>query len=451
MAINTKGDSHKGKKPKTKLYPNPTGSGTWASTTKPKKPTPSSYGNFGKPLKPLKIAPQTTIGKGTKPKWLGEYKNKVLGAKSEPIRNSSGSPKGVSAAFRNQAAAIGTNGGSSSAVGHNPNTGGRSHSGKGHGLGKGNGGSGGGGFNGGDYLAQARKYVNADIRRAVRGLRNEKDARKTDMRYDISNANALYDRSQGDINHIFGEVNDNIQTQAILNRLAGNQAANTQDFAQLGQGIDATTDANKAALMAELSRLGIQSSANTQQMDTDSNFAQLMAQTNGANSNANLLAMGQGAGDIGSLISQMSNASRASNIGQQVNRRNDSIGDARQEFRAERDELRNGMRDERSQRGTRIWDLYRQLEDQGYNRWFQNREANRANRLGWSNFNLSADGQNADIMFQQAQMIQDQRAAAAERRAIDRQMRAFGGGGGGSNATNPGAILSQKLYGDLFG
>lgn len=303
-------------------------------------------------------------------------------------------------------------------------------------------------------MNQARQYINRDIRAAIQELANENQARRKDFRWDQAQADSRYDRARGDLNHIFGEANEQnqLQTKAILDRILGQQGQTNQMFDQLGAAQQGNTSQNTQALMGELQRLGIEGGANLAPMQADANWAQNMGEQGRTNTLANLGAMGQSAGDIGNLISQMAASSNAANQGRQLNMKNQTIAESQNQYMGERDEIRDAMRQERLQRGNRTMDLYRELEDQMYNRWFQEREANRANRLGWSNFNQGVSMDNAGLMMQKAQMLQEQRAAAAQRRAMENQLRNLGGNnGGGQTRFNPMANAAKIAFPGLFG
>jgi hypothetical protein len=350
---------------------------------------------------------------------------------------------------------VGTNGGRTSA--RDTTKKGAPNANRGNGGGRGGSKSGGGGPSrpGNDSLMkQARQYINRDIRAAVQQLANENQARRKDFRWDQAQADSRYDRAKGDLNHIFGEANEQnqLQTQAILDRITGQQGATNQMFDQLAQRQQGNTSQNTQALLGELQRLGIEGGANLAPMQADAAWAQNMAEQGRTNTLANLGAMGQSAGDIGNLISQMASSSNAANQGRQLNLKNQTIAESQNQYMGERDEIRDAMRQERLQRGNRIMDLYRELEEQSYNRWFTEREANRANRLGWSNFNHGVSMDNAGLMMDKAEMLAAQREQAALRRAQENALRNLSGGGGGSNTRyNPMSNAAQIAFPGLFG
>lgn len=349
---------------------------------------------------------------------------------------------------------VGTSGGRTNAV--NTTKKGAPKSNRGGGGGRNGGGSRGGASSrpGNDSLMnQARQYINRDIRAAVQQLANENQARRKDFRWDQAQADSRYDRAKGDLNHIFGEAGEQnaLQTKAILDRIMGAQGQTNQMFDQLGAAQQGNTSQNTQALLGELQRLGIEGGANLAPMQADATWAQNMGEQGRTNTLANLGAMSQSAGDIGSLLGQMTNSSLASNLGKQLNLKNQTIAESQNQYMGERDEIRDAMRQERLQRGNRIMDLYRELEEQSYNRWFQEREANRANRLGWSNFNHGVSMDNAGLMMDKAEMLREQREAAAQRRALENQLKNLGGGGGGQTRYNPMAGAAQIAFPGLFG
>lgn len=219
--------------------------------------------------------------------------------------------------------------------------------------------------------SRAAGIVNAQIRRMMDDLRREADKARTMHQQDRREARQLYRRSKGDLNHIFGEVNEQIgsSNRAISDTYSGAMERGQASTAELLGQQSAQTSAAKAAASEELARLGIQGSGNLGQMDADAAFSQQMASQAGANNQANLGLANSMAGDIGNLLSGMAAGSHQSNMGKALNTRNDEISNSRDAKRMQLMDIWNQMRDVQEQRGGMINELLEQMLAGDFDRW----------------------------------------------------------------------------------
>ncbi len=308
------------------------------------------------------------------------------------------------------------------------------HSGGGGGQGKGSGGGSGGGVGEKGLRAQASRMVQQDINSAVRGLENEARTRNKQGQYDIAKLAALYDRSVGDLNHVFGEVseNTNIQNQKIDSRFNQGKTDLAAIYAGLRNRIGDSNSSARNAAAAEQARLGIQESG-MGNFDSDAANAVNVANTNDANAQANMTTAQTAAAQIGGMISNMTGASLASSIGQAANTRNQGVNDVNEALRADLADIYNSEREEKLGKAGKVNDLWMQLSDRAFSR----RESNRNYALARqgqafsqgmqnSNFNLSVSKFNSDNLWKAAAQRQEDRRQAAIRRQQAAASRAVG-------------------------
>lgn len=210
-----------------------------------------------------------------------------------------------------------------------------SSSGSGGGRSSGVGGKKGGGGAGGSAYARRRAatMVRADTNSQVLAMLNEARGKKAARDYDISAANALYNRTSGDLSYLFNEARDfNTSQTAKIDERFGTTTQDMNDlYSNFTQQENTQVDARKAAAMQELQRLGIQQSG-TGNFDADAQNSGARAAQSQSDALANLLAMHEGSSDVGNLLAGMATGSQNSFMGQAMNVRNTSIADARNNF-----------------------------------------------------------------------------------------------------------------------
>jgi hypothetical protein len=273
--------------------------------------------------------------------------------------------------------------------------------------------------------------VQGDIDTAIRALEREKAKRGYDRDLAVGKANALFGRSKGDLEHVFGEVQENTakNNKIIDDRYTKGRAEVSSLYGALNQKLGDTANSNRDAAMAELSRLGIQR-AGLGNFDADAANQQGVASTNAANADANMNASQTAAAQVGGMLSSMGSSSLASAIGRATNTRNDFISDSENAYRADVSDIYDQERDEQLQKGSKTNDLWMQLDDRRFARKESNRNfalarqsQNFSQGMANNNFNLSVSRFNSDNLWKQAAQRQEDRRQAALRRQQSRALR----------------------------
>lgn len=264
---------------------------------------------------------------------------------------------------------------------------------------------------------QVKTIVGQDINNQVRALAQQLAAGKDARTYDINKIKALYDRTQGDLNYVYGEANDAIQgqNQLINSRFNDNKGDINGIYNALTQQIGNTSDANQQAAMQEMARLGIQQSGMPGYQADVANM-QNMANVNQANAQANIHAMQQNSNQAGSLLQSMSAASLASALGRAANAKQDSISQTRQDYRTAMNDIMGQITDVKRQRGQMQNELYSAMEQNAFQRYMEQQQADFNNQLAANQFNLDVSKLNSSNWLAKAKLKQQAAEAAARRR-----------------------------------
>lgn len=264
----------------------------------------------------------------------------------------------------------------------------------------------------------ARIAVGQDINKFIRELMREAQSRKNSHQFDINKANALFDRTEGDLDHVYGEVAEQNQRSGNLINQGYNNGRNAMEqiYGALQGQMQGTTDANRDAAMAEMERLGIQQSG-MGRFNTDANFGQQVAGINQANTLANLGMMQNSSNEIGNMLASMGQASLASAVGRATNDRNDYIQDSRQAHRQEMSDILGQIRDTRGERHSMVNELHQAMEQNAYQRWAETNQQQFNNVLAANNFNLGVSKHNSSNLLARAKLTQE----AARQRALKKQ------------------------------
>lgn len=219
-------------------------------------------------------------------------------------------------------------------------------------------------------VREAQRRIAAEIREGVQDLRHQRRVVRHEASEDRQKTKADYQRGLGDLEHIYGETGDFIAHQG---NLINNQYEATQDRATTAQNallnvLSQGSSEVAGGANAELARLGIEGSGDMGEFAADAANNTAIAQQTGANNMANLEAMQAGAGSISALLSGMNAGQHQSNVGQQLNARNDRFAEIQQNKIDNFNEVREAIKELKGQRG----DLVRQLLEQMTNtRWGQ--------------------------------------------------------------------------------
>lgn len=260
---------------------------------------------------------------------------------------------------------------------------------------------------------EAQATVQQEINLQVKALMDQIAKQKNAKQYDVEKIKALYNRTAGDLDYVFGEANDYIGSQnRKIDRQYGATTQGVQDdYAQYRQQAAQQVAANRGNAMSELERLGIQQSG-LGRFDADAANTQGLAAANQQNVLANLGTMQQGTDEIGALLGSMSQASLASARGRAANTRQDQIGDTRQEYLEYFNDQLNSINSIKRQRPQMVNELYQAMQGNNFQQWMDMQQANFNNQLATNNFNLDVAGLNSDNTWKAAA----QRLKAAEAR-----------------------------------
>lgn len=218
---------------------------------------------------------------------------------------------------------------------------------------------------------QARQLVNDQIKPELRSMRNDRKFVNRQAKDAVADTNSLYNRSVGDLNHVFGEAGDYIGALGQqINQGYSDTATKVGaiDTAATSQ-IQTQTDAVKQAIQSELQRLGIQQTGIDPRLQADSQFTQNVSTQMGANNQANLAASQQSANTVSGLLGGMIAGSKASNLGQAANTRNAAISDVQRTKRDDLSTILESMQEIKKSRPAMIRDMLMKLQAQGFDQW----------------------------------------------------------------------------------
>lgn len=228
-----------------------------------------------------------------------------------------------------------------------------------------------GGRKGGKGLeATARRLANGVIRDEVRDLRDQNKEVNRAAENAIDTARFQYQRGLGDLEYIGGETSDYVKslgdkTQAMYGQtsLAQNAAA-----AALQQQLGGIYDTGASAANTELERLGIGDGSDSflQQMRSDQANASSVGAINSANAQSTLGAMQANSGAVSDLLGGMVQGSMLSNVGRNLNDRNDAFMDIRNEKQDQQALIRDAIKSARGSRQDVFFQLLQQLRQSGW-------------------------------------------------------------------------------------
>lgn len=192
---------------------------------------------------------------------------------------------------------------------------------------------------------RASRLAGTEIRNELRGLRP-----------DIGSAERLYERSLGDISHIYDQTRGYIGSQnALINQQTVDSRAQSAALAQqLSAQLSQNGTQAQAGSNAELARLGISGAAMPGYFAADQANAQNVASLMGSNADSNLAMMGAGASQIGNLLLGANEGSRGAAFGRAQATRDETIAqvqDAMRQIKGSRRDLTLQLLEQLSQTG----------------------------------------------------------------------------------------------------
>lgn len=262
---------------------------------------------------------------------------------------------------------------------------------------------------------RAAKLVQPEIDKQLNALKREKTKINRSARDETKEARQLYQRTTGDLEHIFDESGDYIEHQ---NNLITGQYDDTRSRAlaaqqALAQQLAAQGNATGTGVNDELARLGIQGGADMGQFASDQAFAQNTAALGGQHNLQNLDMMSANAASVGNLLSGMNEGSRASQLGQAKNTRNSMFGDINDAKRDAKADVQQAMREARAARPGLIQQMLESLAQTGWGQFVDSK-------------NLSLQQQQLNLQRQAQNFAQNQTRMA--------NARLYGGGGSGGSS-----------------
>lgn len=270
---------------------------------------------------------------------------------------------------------------------------------------------------------EARVIVDRENQQLITDLLREAQNYKKDLKYDTRQANNLFERSQGDLNYIFGEAQDYMgnRSQAIDNRYEQTGGVLGNIYGGLSAAVGQNSDAARANILAEQARLGIQGSG-TADLEADAANRQQIASYLGSSAQSSNEMMRNASNEIGNLLGSMSAASLASAVGRADNRRQDTISDARQGYRQDIRGIRQDIGDVNRNRHGAISELHSAMQNNAYQQWAEGQQMAFNNQLATNKFNLDVSQLNSDNFWKRAATRQANAKARAERRLKREEM-----------------------------
>lgn len=241
-----------------------------------------------------------------------------------------------------------------------------------------------GGYGGykGVRKSKVKRLVNGIIRDEVRDLGNERRSVRREYRRDSRDVNRQFRRGKKDLRHVFGETEDYLGSLAQRNQnVVSNQsdqisAAQQALQRQLGNTYTGAAD----QINSELSRLGIEGGGNLGALYSDQANAQAMGAQAGANAQSTLGMMGGNAQQMMGLLQGMNQGAHMSNAGLNLQRRNDSLIEARGNRSENMQAIRDAIRDVRGGRRDLYVQMLNQLQETGWGQYMDQAQLNMARR-----------------------------------------------------------------------
>lgn len=227
-----------------------------------------------------------------------------------------------------------------------------------------------GGYKGVDQN-MVRQLINQTVRPELMAMRGDRRYINRQADNATADANSLYGRSVGDLNYVFGEAGDYINSlggqinsgyDQTAQKIAG---ANASGQAQM----QANTNAATAAIQNQLSALGLGNAGVDPRLTSDAAFSQNQAVQQGANEAANLAASQQSANTMTQLLGGMIAGSKASNLGQAAQNRMTGINDINRAKQDDMASVNDAMRELRASKPGMIREMLLQLQAQGFDQW----------------------------------------------------------------------------------
>lgn len=229
---------------------------------------------------------------------------------------------------------------------------------------------------------KVRGLTNGLIKDEVRSIKREKGEVKRDSVLEARSARRDYRRGKQDLRHVYGETGDYLKHLAEQNQGTFTQQSGLMDAANaaLQQQLGGTYTGAIEGVNSEMARLGIEGGANTGQMFADQAFSQAQGAQAGANAQSTLGLTNANANQLSGLVQGMNQGSFMSAMGQNLNRRNDTLGEIKQNRIDNMDEITGAIRDVRMGRKDLFTQLLNQLQETGWGQYMDQQHLNLARK-----------------------------------------------------------------------
>lgn len=377
---------------------------------------------------------------------LGALVVRAQSAKDGPNSMASGSPANQTGGGNN---GDGNNGGKGN--------GGKGNGGKGKGKGKDKGKDKGGGglsFGGVEYggpgdwagntrglRREAKSLVQGDINSQLRAVLRAMQEARGQYKYDRRTIKTDAKRARGDLNYVWGEVEDYMKGQ---NKEQNQQYRDTEQelkdiYGQQAQGLAAGTKEGADAISAEQARLGLVGDMGNFTGDSAFNAAQ----AGGSKQDAlgNLATQKSAADSIMAMLGGAAQGEHLSQMGRVQNEILDQKGDLRQDYNQLFGDLRQQAQDIRAGKGAAMQEMLMALEERDYSRFMEAWQQNFMNQMSVNQFNLEKQGMKASNRLAAAPLKQEE----AYQKWLRKQNKR-----GSRDAKNIGNQL-QDMFSGLFG
>lgn len=225
---------------------------------------------------------------------------------------------------------------------------------------------------GGVSRKTAKQMVNSSVRPTIQAMLRDRKLVNNQADDAVTDANTLYDRSVSGLNNIFGAADQGIARagQAINTGFDTTKAQVAGTDATGAAQVESNNAATQQAIMSELQRLGLDTNMGvSSDVMADGGYAQNVMAQGAANNQANLGLSQQAANTVTGLLGGMIQGSKASNMGQALNTRNDDITDVNRAKRDDLSEIMGSIQELRKSKPAMIRDMLMQLQAQGFDQW----------------------------------------------------------------------------------
>lgn len=215
---------------------------------------------------------------------------------------------------------------------------------------------------------KVNELVNSVINPEIRSLQSQSKQVERDYKTGTSEANNAYERGKGDIDYIYGETADYLNSLKAKGQADATTAANKSAAAAaaLSARLGDTYSGVQNSVGQELARLGISGGGNMSGLMADAANAQYMG--NQASQNAmSTLSQANSNADMGmALLQGMNTGSKTSAAGKNLNARNDALSQLAANRIANLNKIGDALTETRKSRSDLFTQLFNQFQQSGW-------------------------------------------------------------------------------------